>query len=157
MPAAAVKTCPACAKPQGTNAACLSCRDAAARELARDARDITDDKLQERADAARRFLERPPWYARVGAGRLRTKLRLLWMVLGDYASGRYRRMPWRSVAVCAAAIAYVLSPFDLIPDVLVPVGLTDDLLVLTLAWNVVKKELREYCEWKRVSPAHFGL
>jgi uncharacterized membrane protein YkvA (DUF1232 family) len=152
-----LRLCPACARPQGTNGSCLSCRDAAARELAREARDVTEDALAERADAARRFAERAPWYARGGAGKVMTKLRLLWMVVGDYAAGRYRRLPWRSVVVCAAAIAYVLSPFDLIPDWLVPVGWTDDLVVLALAWGMVKKELREYCAWKGVSPAHFGL
>jgi uncharacterized membrane protein YkvA (DUF1232 family) len=150
-------TCPACGKPQGSNVECLSCRDAAARELAREARDVTDASVAGRADAAGRFVDRPPWYARLGAGRVLTKLRLLRMVLSDYASGRYRRVPWKAVAVCAAAVAYVLSPFDLIPDWLVPVGWTDDLLVLALAWGYVKKELREYCQWKGVSPAHFGL
>jgi uncharacterized membrane protein YkvA (DUF1232 family) len=157
-PGTAPFICPACGKLQGTNAECLSCRDAAAKELAREARDVTDEAaLAARAEAARRFGENPPWYARYGAGRVLTRLRLLRKVVGDFASGRYRRMPWRSVAVCAAAIAYVVSPFDLIPDFLVPVGWTDDLLVLALAWGVVKKELREYCAWKGVSPAHFGL
>jgi uncharacterized membrane protein YkvA (DUF1232 family) len=150
-------TCPACGKPQGSNAACLSCRDAAARELAVEARDVTEESLAGRAEIARRFTERPPWYARNRAGKVLTKLRLLWMVLGDYAAGRYRKLPWRSIAVCAAAIAYVISPLDLIPDWIVPIGWTDDLVVLTVAWGVVKRELREYCSWKGLSPAHFGL
>ncbi len=153
----ATAPCPACGKPQGSSSECLSCRDAAARELAREARDVTEESLGARAEDARRFTERPPWYARTGAGKLLTKLRLLWMVVADYASGRYRKVPWRSVVVCAAAMAYVISPFDLIPDWIVPIGWTDDLLVLALAWGVVKKELREYCAWKGLSPAHFGL
>ena len=151
------RACPACGKPQGTNATCLSCRDSAAKELAREARDVTDASLSVQADAAALFSDRPPWYARVGAGKVLTKLRLLRMVLGDYLSGQYRKVPWRAIAVCAAAVAYVLSPFDLVPDWLVPVGWTDDLVVLALAWGFVKKELREYCAWKGVSPAHFGL
>ncbi len=151
------RPCPACGKPQGTNATCLSCRDSAAKELAREAKDVTDTSLPERADAAALFSARPPWYARVGAGKVMTKLRLLRMVLGDYASGHYRKVPWGAIAVCAAAVAYVLSPFDLVPDFLIPVGWTDDLVVLALAWGFVKRELREYCSWKGVSPAHFGL
>lgn len=153
----AVTTCPACGKAQGTNAACLSCRELAARELVEEARDVTDTSLPERLETLRRFTDRPPWYARFGAGKVLTRLRLLRMVLGDYLSGRYRKVPWRAVVVCAAAAAYVVSPFDLIPDWLVPVGWTDDLLVLALAWGIVKKELREYCAWKKISPAHFGL
>jgi uncharacterized membrane protein YkvA (DUF1232 family) len=151
------QSCPACAKPQGTNAGCLSCRDAAAKELAREAEDVTDASIPERARAATLFSDRPPWYARVGAGKVLTKVRLLGMVLGDYVNGRYRKVPWRAIVVCAAAVAYVVSPFDLIPDWLVPIGWTDDLVVLALAWGFVKKELREYCAWKGVSPAHFGL
>ena len=151
------KACPACGKPQGTNAACLSCRDAAARELAAQARDVTEESLPARAGEARRFLDRPPWYARTGAGKVMTKLRLLCMVVSDFAAGRYRKAPWKVVLVCAAAIAYVISPLDLIPDWLVPIGWTDDLVVLALAWTMVKRELREYCAWKGVSPAHFGL
>jgi uncharacterized membrane protein YkvA (DUF1232 family) len=151
----APRLCPACGKPQGSNAGCLSCRDAAAKELARGARDVTD--AGERAEAAGRFLDRPPWYARLGAGRVLTRLRLLRMILGDYATGAYRQVPWRSIAVCGAAVAYVILPFDLIPDWIVPIGWTDDLLVLALAWGMVKRELREYCAWKGVSPAHFGL
>ena len=155
---AKIKLCPACGKLQGTNAECLSCRDLAARELAREARDITDEgAVGEQVRAADGFLGSPPWYARVGAGKLLTKLRLLRMVLGDYVNGAYRKVPWQAITVCVAAIAYVLSPFDLIPDWLVPVGWTDDLLVLALAWGLVKRELREYCAWKGVSPAHFGL
>ncbi len=150
-------TCPACGRRRGSNAECLSCRDAAARELAAEARDVTDASLPERLSAVARFTDRPPWYARFGAGKVLTRLRLLRMVLGDYVGGRYRQLPWRAVAVCAAAIAYVLSPIDLIPDWLVPIGWTDDLVVLALAWGVVKRELRDYCAWKGLSPAHFGL
>jgi uncharacterized membrane protein YkvA (DUF1232 family) len=66
-------------------------------------------------------------------------------------------VPWYAKALAMAVAAYALSPIDLIPDWIVPIGWTDDLLVVTLAWNTVKKELREYCAWKGVSPAHFGL
>ncbi len=153
----APRTCAACGRILGTNADCLSCRDAAASELAREAADITPDRLGARAESARRFLEKPPWYARRAPGTLRSKLRLLWMVLRDYANGSYRKVPWRAVLAVAAAVAYVVSPFDLIPDFLVPIGFTDDLLVVALTWGLVKRELRAYCEWKGLSPAHFGL
>ncbi len=149
--------CPACGRPRGSNAACISCRDAAASDLAREARDVTDETLSHRAEAGRRFAERPPWWARLAPGGLLRKVRLVAGLVGDYAAGRYRAIPWRSVVVVAAALAYVISPLDLIPDVLVPVGWTDDLLVMAIAWSVVKRDLREYCAWKGLSPAEFGL
>ncbi|HSD19085.1 MAG TPA: DUF1232 domain-containing protein [Anaeromyxobacter sp.] len=153
----AIRTCPACARPLGSNADCLSCREAAASELAREAKDITPEAVREHASAARRFLRRPPWYARRAPGAFRAKLRLLWMVLRDYANGSYRKVPWKSLAALAAAVAYVLSPVDLVPDVLFPIGFADDAVLLAMTWGLVKRELRDYCAWKGLSPAHFGL
>jgi uncharacterized membrane protein YkvA (DUF1232 family) len=153
----ASRPCAACGRSLGSNADCLTCRDAAASDLAREAADITPDRIGGHAESARRFIEKPPWYARRAPGGFRSKLRLLWMVLGDYANGTYRRVPWRAVVALAAAVVYVVAPVDLIPDFLFPLGLTDDVLAIALTWGLVKRELRAYCEWKGLSPAHFGL
>jgi uncharacterized membrane protein YkvA (DUF1232 family) len=149
--------CPSCGRPSGSNAGCLTCRDAAARDLAAEARDVTDESLRARGEAGRRFGEKPPWYARYAPREMLRRVGLFSQVLADYAAGRYRRFPWRSVAALAAALAYVVSPFDLVPDFLVPLGWTDDMLVMAVAWQVVKHDLRAYCAWKGISPAEFGL
>ncbi len=151
------RTCAACGRPLGTSVGCVSCRDAAAKDLAREAADITPDAISGHAEDAGRFLAKPPWYARRTPGAFRSKLRLLWMVLRDYANGTYRKVPWKAVAALAAAVVYVVSPLDLVPDFLVPLGFTDDVLAIALTWGLVKRELREYCAWKGLSPAHFGL
>jgi uncharacterized membrane protein YkvA (DUF1232 family) len=151
------RTCPACGRPQGSNAECLSCRDAAARELATEARDVTPAAVSRTAGRLGAFLSRPPWWARATPRRFRERVRLLWMVLRDYANGTYREVPWRAIAAVVAAAAYVLSPFDLVPDFLIPVGWTDDLLVVAMTWGLLKRELRAYCSWKGLAPAHFGL
>ncbi len=151
------RTCPACGRALGSNADCISCRDAAASTLARDAADVTPASVAGHAEAAGRFVEKPPWWARRTPGSLRAKLRLLWMVLRDYANGSYRGVPWKAVAAIVAAVVYVVSPIDLIPDFLGPLGFTDDAVVLALTWGLVKRELLDYCAWKGLSPAHFGL
>jgi uncharacterized membrane protein YkvA (DUF1232 family) len=152
------RVCGHCGKALGSNVDCLPCRDAAARELSDSARDVTDeDRVRGRAQAGERFARRPPWYARLAPRSLLPRLELLSMLLGDYAARRYRRLPWRSIAVAAAAVAYVVSPLDLIPDFLVPVGLTDDMLVLLVAWQVMKHDLREYCQWKGLAASRYGL
>src|SRR5512134_3484969 len=129
-----LRICAACRKPLGSNADCVSCRDAAASDLAREAADVTPEAVGRHADAAGRFLEKPPWWARRTPGALRSKLRLLWMVLRDYANGSYRKVPWKAVAALAAAVVYVVTPFDLVPDFLVPLGFTDDVLVIAMTW-----------------------
>ncbi len=151
------RTCAACGRPLGTNAECVSCRDAAASDLAREAADVTPASVATHAEDARRFVESPPWWAVRAPAAFRSKLRLLWMVLRDYANGSYRAVPWRAVAAVAAAVVYVVTPFDLIPDFLVPFGFSDDVLALAMTWGLVKRELRTYCAWKGLSPAHFGL
>ncbi len=45
------------------------------------------------------------------------------------------RVPRRTKLVVGAAVAYIASPIDLIPDFIPVVGLADDLLVLTFAIN----------------------
>ncbi len=148
--------CPACQRPRGSNAECLSCREAAARELSREAEDVTPAGVAAAAERAGRFLERPPWWARAAPAGLIAKLRLLWLVLQDSVKGQYRA-PWKAIAALAAAALYVVSPFDLVPDFLVPLGFTDDALVVALVWGLLKRELTDYCTWKGLSPAHFGL
>ncbi|HTT71068.1 MAG TPA: hypothetical protein VMG32_07570 [Anaeromyxobacteraceae bacterium] len=151
------RACPACGKAQGSNGRCLSCRDAAAKELAREAEDVTDAGGTRRDPTGLGLRVRPPWYARSGAGELLPRLRLLGMVLADELPGRRARPPGRSLARCAAAAAYLALPLDLLPEALRPHGLEEDLLFLALAARLVKRELRAYCAWKGVSPAHFGL
>ncbi len=53
--------------------------------------------------------------------------RLLWRVARD------PRVPWPAKAVAGGALAYVVSPLDVIPDVIPGVGKLDDLFLLTRA------------------------
>jgi uncharacterized membrane protein YkvA (DUF1232 family) len=154
MPASA--PCPACGLARGSNAECLSCREAAARELSREAEDVTPAGVAEVAARAGRYVARPPWWSRGAPAGLLARLRLLWLVLRDFVGGRYP-LPWKAVAALAAAALYVVSPIDLIPDFLGPLGFTDDALVVALTWGLLRKELLAYCTWKGLSPAHFGL
>ena len=50
--------------------------------------------------------------------------RLLWRVARD------RRVPWHAKAVAGGAVAYVVSPIDVVPDFLPVVGQLDDLVLV---------------------------
>lgn len=56
-------------------------------------------------------------------------VKLLWGLLRD------RRVPLVERALVVGVIAYVVSPLDLIPDVLGVLGLTDDLFLLAVAFR----------------------
>jgi len=47
-----------------------------------------------------------------------------------------------------AALAYVLSPIDLIPDILPLVGFIDDAMVVGACLLLVEQQLAEYEAWK---------
>lgn len=50
--------------------------------------------------------------------------------------------------VIVAALIYFLSPVDLIPDILPIVGLSDDVVVVALAYKQVKSDIEKYKVWK---------
>ncbi len=66
----------------------------------------------------------------------------------DYVTGRYREIPYWAMGATGMALAYVLSPIDVIPDVLVGVGFLDDAIVVSFALKLIEKELDRYKEWK---------
>ena len=49
-----------------------------------------------------------------------------------------RRVPFFLKAILGGALAYVVSPIDLAPEILVPlIGMTDDVLILLLAVHIL--------------------
>lgn len=74
--------------------------------------------------------------------------KLMLELVDDFRSGKYRQIPWRSLAVGAAAILYVASPADVIPDVLAGMGVLDDIAVVAIAARVLRNDLIAYCKFK---------
>jgi uncharacterized membrane protein YkvA (DUF1232 family) len=81
-------------------------------------------------------------------GRFIGDAQLLISAVRDYSRGAYRKVPYRTVAVIAAALLYVLNPFDLIPDAIPGVGLLDDATVVGFALAMVEQDLEDYKAWK---------
>jgi uncharacterized membrane protein YkvA (DUF1232 family) len=65
-----------------------------------------------------------------------------------YASGQYRRVPWKTMLYATGAVVYFVSPFDLIPDVIVGVGLLDDASVIAWVLNSIKNDLGGFRQWE---------
>ncbi|HET6339981.1 MAG TPA: DUF1232 domain-containing protein [Polyangiales bacterium] len=74
--------------------------------------------------------------------------KLMMELVDDFRAGTYRKIPWHSLAIGVAAILYAANPADVLPDMVVGLGLLDDIVVAALAARVLRKDLMMYCEFK---------
>jgi len=73
----------------------------------------------------------------------------------DIARGRYHGFKKRNLLIIVAVLAYVVSPFDILPDFL-PGGLIDDISIVGWAVKVFTVEMTAYrkaCEQQEAAPA----
>lgn len=73
-------------------------------------------------------------------------LTLITNYVKDVASGRYKGYNKTHLTLIVAAILYVVSPLDIIPDFLIVAGLVDDAAIIAWAFNEMSKELSKYKE-----------
>lgn len=68
---------------------------------------------------------------------------LYFQMLKEFFSGEYKSIPVGSIAAIIGTLLYILSPIDLIPD-LIPGGFVDDLGILISCLNFTKIDVEEY-------------
>ena len=66
----------------------------------------------------------------------------------DYAGGAYREVPFGTIAAIVGALAYLLSPIDVIPDFIPVLGYLDDAAVLALCLKLVQGDVEDYRQWQ---------
>ncbi|NLP44411.1 MAG: DUF1232 domain-containing protein [Peptococcaceae bacterium] len=77
------------------------------------------------------------------------KIYLLFNLVKDWTNGNYRDISKKAIIAVIAGLIYFVSPIDLIPDIVVGMGLVDDAAVLGLIINQLDKELVRYQEWRK--------
>lgn len=76
------------------------------------------------------------------------ELKLLLGIVQDYWSGSYKEIPYWTIAAIVAALLYVLSPIDIIPDFIPVVGYVDDAAIVAACIAMVRQDLHMYKQWK---------
>jgi len=71
----------------------------------------------------------------------------MWQMLREVLKGHYR-MSLFTTLVFILAIAYVIFPFDLIPDFIPVLGWLDDAAVIFLLFKALHKETQRYIQFK---------
>lgn len=69
---------------------------------------------------------------------------MLWALLKDYHNGDYKEVPWKFITSIGFAVAYLISPIDLIPDVIPILGFLDDAYVFKLVVDSFNSESEVY-------------
>jgi uncharacterized membrane protein YkvA (DUF1232 family) len=64
----------------------------------------------------------------------RSDLTTLWRMTKAYTKGEYKHIPYQTVLLIVATLVYFLMPMDFLPDVLVGIGLFDD--VALIGWTI---------------------
>ncbi len=80
-----------------------------------------------------------------GLRSIRSTLALFTSYIRDIATNRYKGYDTKALILIVAALLYVLSPLDIVPDFL-PAGFLDDITIVTWALSKLKKELNAYAQ-----------
>lgn len=71
------------------------------------------------------------------------------LLVDSYIKKEYRDIPVGTIISIVGALIYVVSPIDLIPDVVPVIGFMDDAVVITLVLGLgVSKDLKKYRKWR---------
>ncbi|MBQ9519068.1 MAG: DUF1232 domain-containing protein [Firmicutes bacterium] len=66
----------------------------------------------------------------------------------DYANCKYTEISNKKVVMMASAMLYILTPIDLIPDIIPVIGRLDDIAVIAYVLQSLRVELVKYNVWR---------
>lgn len=89
------------------------------------------------------------YISKEGLSSVRKELELLCSYVWDIVKGDYSDYDGFKLTLIIAALIYVVSPIDIIPDIIPVVGLVDDVAVIGWLIREVKSELDKYEQIKR--------
>lgn len=91
---------------------------------------------------------------RPGGPSLATRVTSLPRLVRETLSGRYAGLTTGRLALMALAVAYIVSPVDLVPEgALLMLGLADDAMVLGWLAAALVTETESFLDWEEAAPA----
>ena len=81
-------------------------------------------------------------------GNLLSDIPLLVSLVKSYVTGEYKEIPYNTIIAVIATLLYVISPIDIIPDVIPFVGFADDAMAVAFCIKMIHDDLEKYKTWR---------
>lgn len=88
-----------------------------------------------------------------GRPNLKAQISLIGRLIKANLTGAYKLKSTRVLVGLLAACIYFINPFDLVPDLLVGIGLVDDMAIIAWVFSSAATELKAFEEWEKVTSA----
>lgn len=79
----------------------------------------------------------------------RDDLKTLWRMTKAYTKGEYKHIPYQTVLVMVATLIYFLMPMDFLPDILIGIGLFDDVALIGWTIAAVQGEINNFRSYEK--------
>ncbi|MFI0357905.1 YkvA family protein [Actinomadura sp. 9N407] len=89
-----------------------------------------------------------------GAPKIGERFRAVPRMLKATLRGEYKGMSYKTLGLLAVGLVYIVSPLDVIPDLLLPIGLVDDTGVAMWLATVLVRSAGDYVKWERGGRPH---
>lgn len=116
--------------------------------IEQESREVTPEEVDEVIVHEEEIREKSEKLNKDKFGKLYNQVKLALQMVKDYKAGRYREIPWRTIGLLTVGVLYFLNPFDLMPDLIPLLGLTDDAVALAAIFKSIQSDLKLYCEWR---------
>ena len=119
-------------------------------EVILDDEDRTNDFLDEAEEKASRTSGKSFFSRKMTVKEFVNYIKLFTSLVRSYVKKEYREIPFGTIVAIVAALAYFVSPIDILPDFIPGIGYIDDAAIVAFCFMNVKADLDNYRRWVKL-------
>ncbi|NLE26127.1 MAG: DUF1232 domain-containing protein [Clostridiaceae bacterium] len=83
-----------------------------------------------------------------GIGKFLSDIACMVSLVRSYIKKEYTDIPMGTIISIVSVLLYIVSPIDLVPDVIPGIGYLDDIAILALSLKLIHSDVEEYKKWR---------